>query len=239
MKQLCSTLSLIALVAAATPAAHAEIQVPIDDFKTGPYQSPPFKAGNNNTAFQTGAMMGGRRDEGLLICDTTVAGQCATANPFNQSAAFAIRASATNPKRYLLIHSAGYDLGPRLEVDYGFGAPMSQNFSNLVDQGGTGRIRLNFDGLSETLNFNVLLYSSNGHYAQSGCNMPQHNGPFGVELAFNKFIHDSMFTFVDVSHIVLIFQSSSTIGTVNFGIGSVEASDTQHGDALQCFIPMS
>ena len=189
MKQLCASLSLIALAATAIPAAHAEIQIPIDDFKTGPYQSPQFKKGTttDNGAFQLGSMMGGRRDEALGICDTKVAGQCSTANPFNQAASFAIKASATNPKRSLLIRSEGYDLGSRLEVDYGYGAPMSQDFANLVNQGGSGRIRLDFDGLSETLNFNVLLFSTNGHYAQSGCNMPQHNGPFGVELAFNKF----------------------------------------------------
>ena len=232
--------AVVLLAAVAASAAYAETTVVVDDFRTGHFQSPQYRKGwtTDNHAFQLGAMLGGRRDEALGICDTTVPGRCGSVNPYGQTASFAITPSALPGGAPLLIHSAGYDLGPRLEVDYGWGDPMSIDFASRVNQGGTGRLRVDFDGLSETLNFNVLLFSSNGHYAQSGCNIPQHNGPFSAELVLDKFHHDDAFTFADVSHIVLIFQSSSTIGTVNFGVRAIEASDTPHGGSVQCFIPL-
>jgi len=55
---------------------------------------------------------------------------------------------------------------------------------------------------------------------------------FSVELPLNQFIQTPGFSFADVTLMDVIFQSSSAIGSVSFGITSIELSNTTAGGVV-------
>jgi len=121
-----------------------------------------------------------------------------------------------------MVQTAGYFVGPRIDMYYGNQSPMHADFS------GYQKIRVNFTGLTQTLNFNIQPHTG-GPYAQGGCNIPAYGGSFSVELPLNQFIQTQGFSFADVTNMDVIFQDGSVLGGVSFGTTSIELSNTTKG----------
>ena len=217
-----SALTLGCALLAAAAGAHAASLV-IDDFSTGPYQSKIVKKGSESGS-QVGTMVGGLRSTGLSLCATG----CAVANPYQQPSEYRIGANQSDAHQHALVQTAGFDTAPRLDMDYGYGAPMNADFSAY------DRVRLNFIGLSETLNFNLLMYTGAGR-GQNGCNLLQHNGPFSIELPYSGFVMaNGGFVAGDITFLQFIFQAGGAPGAVGYGLASIEVSDTPQAGAIVC-----
>ena len=211
-----STMYIFILATLGLSAAVAQDKT-IDDFTTGAYHSPDYRGGIHN-ASQNGGMMGGNR--------STTVWMTTAADPYKQSSSITFQ-PATSSAPAAFITSSGFLAGTRFEVGYGFGTPMTEDFSPY------DRIRLNFIGLSQTLNFNILLFTGSA-YAQGGCGMVGSTAPFSVELPLALFRQTPGFNQASVNLIDLIFQSATTIGAANLAISSVELSNTAKPGALSC-----
>jgi hypothetical protein len=221
-----SVVSLLVCLTAMVFGAVAQDKT-IDDFTTGAYQSPSYKNGSHQS-IQAGSMIGGSRVTGMSICDTTVKGQCAAFNPYSQASSYGFF-PAKGSRVASMVQTAGYYAPPRIDMGYGFQAAMDENF------GAYQKIRINFSGLSQPLNFNILLFTGTAH-AQGGCNMPAYPGSFSAELPLSLFIVQSQtFDFAHVTAADVIFQSGSTIGNVSFGVTSIELTNTtKSGIVIDC-----
>jgi len=222
MKSRFAAVAVLFLAAIATNAM-AQDQT-IDDFTTGNYQSPGYKSGATHTSIQSGSMMGGSRDTNMFVCDSTKKGDCVSRNPYNQASSYAFL-PAKGGQAAAMVQTGGYFAGPRIDMGYGFQNPMDVDFS------GYQKIRVNFNGLSQVLNFNILLYTG-GAYAQGGCNLSPYAGQFSAELPLSLFVQTQGFDFHHVNLINVIFQNGSTIGNVGFGITSIELSNTTKGGVV-------
>jgi len=215
---LLTALALSALAAGAP--ALAENRQLIDDFSTGHVPAKPIKKGHTSSS-QTGSMVGGARNTTLTLCDTS----CNTANPYTQMAAYSYVPNKAKAGENAFVQSAGIETWPRIEQSYG---PMHMNFSAY------DRVRLNFVGLSASLNFNLLMFTEGGH-GQNACNLPALNQPFSVELPYSGFaMENGGFVASDITDLAFVYQSGSTIGSVEFGIRSIEVSDTPQAGAIVC-----
>jgi hypothetical protein len=221
--QLNKAVSLTLFLTAAAVTAAAQ-NLTIDDFTTGAYQSPAYYSGSSNPSTQTGSMMGRSRSTNMNVC---VSAYCSTQNPYNQPSTYGFFAkTATQPAA--MVQTAGYYASPRIDMGYGFGSHMDEPFQ------GYQKIRLTFQSLTEPLNFNIQLFTGTA-YAQGGCNIGPYSAPFTVELPLNKFIVTKNFDFAHVNLMNVIFQSSSAIGGVSFGITKIElANDTVPGLVVPC-----
>lgn len=221
----------LCLASAAITPALAAADLTIDDFTSGFYRSPPVKAGTQS-AEQTGSMLGNFRDTTLFMCDPAVPGDCAGRNPYSLSASYAIAPSKDKAHpASAFVQSAGFETPPRVEISYGYGpGGMVKDLS-----GGPGRrLRFSFLGLSQPLNFNVLMYTGSGR-GQDGCNVLEINHPFALEIPLSEFtMANGGFSASAIDHIALIFQSGSTIGSVEFGLEKIEVSDTPQAGAIHC-----
>jgi hypothetical protein len=211
------------LFLAAISTAFAQ-DLTIDNFTTGNYQSPGYKAGAKHRSIQTGNMMGGSRDTNFYVCNNPT--NCAAQNPYNQSSSYGfLPANGGQPPA--MVQTGGYFASPRIDMGYGFQTPLHADFTAYQ------KIRVNFNGLTQTLNFNIQPHSGGGGpYAQGGCNIPPYAGVFAVELPLDKFVQTPGFTFTDVALVDFIFQDGSAIGSVSFGITSIELSNVTKGGAV-------
>jgi hypothetical protein len=218
----------LSILASTARAQTREKRQAIDDFSQGRYESPGFQSGTTSTitTSQSGdarLILGGTRTETLFLC--TSPESCDTFNPFGQYSSYAIGPYLGGSQ---LVQTTGYMEGLRLELGYGGGARMS------AELGAFSRIRVNFSGLTETLNFNVLAYTGT-RYGQNACNIPPHAGAFSVEFPFSGFTHPGgAIDFNNIGYLDFIFQSGSAVGGVSFGVTSIEVSDTAYGNAVQC-----
>jgi hypothetical protein len=215
--------SVVLFLAAVAASAVAQDK-PIDKFATGLYQSPAFKAGLTHSSTQTGSMMGGTRSTNMSVC---AAALCPSQNPYNQGNSYGYFA-ANSHRPAAMVQTAGYGAAPRIDMGYGGGSPMNEDFS------GYQKIRVNFKGLTQPLNFNIQLFTGTA-YAQGGCNMSAHPGDFSAELPLDKFVQNPGFSFADITTMNVIFQSGSAIGGVSFAITSIELSNTtKSGLVIDC-----
>jgi hypothetical protein len=222
------TLSTLALcvVFGAAQFTHAQ-DLNIDDFTAGAYQSPQFLSGPTHVSSQNGPtanIIGGTRSTNINICATT---PCPINNPFNQPSSYQFRPGTHGGHSAFLLKS-GFYVGPRLDMGYGGGSPMQEDFSSYKN----GWIRLNFKGLTENLNFNIQLFTGTT-WAQGGCNINTYPGDFSVEVPFAKFI-DNGINYANINYMDFIFQSGSAIGAVSFLVTSIEVSNTHKTGALTC-----
>jgi hypothetical protein len=224
-----TTLTLFATLAAATLPAFAQTTVDrtIDDFTTGRYQSPAFFSGSSHDNVQYGKMMGGSRDTNMYICPTTT--PCPTYNPYNQPSSYSFSAGSGATYKPAFVQTAGFEVGPRIDMGYGYhGTSMNEDFTPYQ------KIRVNFKGLTQTLNFNIQLFTTYW-WAQGGCNIPAYAGEFAIELPINKFITTSGFNISDVTAMDFIFQDGSYIAGVDFAITSIELTNTtKPGNTISC-----
>jgi hypothetical protein len=217
----------VALLIAAIAATAGAQDLTIDDFTTGHYQSPGYTSGLIHRNIQTGSMMGGSRDTNMWICDTNKKGECALANPYHQASSYGFL-PAKGGQPAAMVQTGGYFAGPRIDMGYGYQTSLNADFTPYQ------KIRVNFTGLTEGLNFNIQPHTG-GPYAQGGCNLPAYAGKFSVELPLSKFVQTQGFSFADVTYMDVIFQSGSAIGTVSFGITSIELSNTtKSGIVIDC-----
>jgi hypothetical protein len=218
------TLSLFAFVALA--ASFASAQIVIDDFTVGAYQSPGYKSGahgstqNGNPAH----IIGGNRQAGLLMCAPA---DCPVQNPFNQSASYAFKRKSN--LGHALVLSAGYGTGPRIDLYYGYGSPMSVNLSSA------DRIRIRYLGLTGESNMGMLLYTTTSSYGENACNLPPFPGAFTVELPFSGFVGTG-FDPANVNFIRLWSQEGTVIGSTEFAFVSIEAVNGHEAGAIVCHL---
>lgn len=224
-----STLTLFATLAAAAASASAQTttDLTIDDFSTGQYQSPHYYYGQSHDIVVYGSMLGFSRDTNMNVCAGTT--PCPASNPYNQPSSYGFF-PATATTKPAFVQTAGYGTGPRIDMGYGFHGAMHENLTQFQ------KIRLNFKGLSQPLNFNILLYSGGGsYYAIGGCNLAPLNRDFAIELPLNLFSAGKGFSFSDVSYMDFIFQDGSVIGNVGFAITSIElTNNTKPGTTIPC-----
>lgn len=211
------------LLAAAAVAAQAQ-DLTIDNFTSGYYQSAALYYGPTHDSIQYGTMMGGSRDTNMNVCST--AGACPANNAWNQPSVYGFY-PATSTQPAAMVQTAGFYTAPRIDMGYGYHGYMSENFS------GYQMIRLNFKGLSQPLNFNILLFTGTS-YAQGGCNINAYAAPFAVELPLSKFVLTKGFTMTNINLMDFIFQDGSAIGGVGFAITSIELSNTSKPGAVSC-----
>jgi hypothetical protein len=215
--------AIVLFLAALAGCAVAQ-DLTIDDFTTGAYSSPPFKAGAKHESIQTGSMMGGSRDTNMYVCAPAA---CATQNPYNQPSSYGFFPE-TATRAAAMVQTGGYFAGPRIDLYYGLQTPLHADFR------GYQKIRVNFSGLTQPLNFNIQPHTG-GPYAQGGCNVPAIPGAFSLELPLNLFVQTKGFSFADVTYMDVIFQDGSAIGGVSFGITSIELSNTTKlGTVIDC-----
>lgn len=222
------TLSALALCFAfgAAQFTHAQ-DLTIDDFTTGAYQSPQFRSGAIHPSSQNGPpanIIGGNRSTNFNVCATT---PCPVENPFNQPSSYQFRPGTKGGPSALLLKS-GFYAGPRIDVQYGEGAPMQANFSSFTN----GWIRLNFKGVAENTIFGVLLFTGTT-WAQSGCHVNAYPGDFSIEVPFSLF-HDNGIDLANITTMDFFFESGSAIGGVNLLVTSIEVSNTHKTGALTC-----
>jgi hypothetical protein len=199
----------------------------IDNFTTGHYQSLGYRTGLVHESIQTGSMMGGSRDTNMSICDPTKQGNCVKANPYNQASSYGFL-RGRGGQAAAMVQTGGYFASPRIDMGYGYHAPMDVDFS------GYQKIRIDFNGLSQPLNFNIQLFTGTA-YAQGGCNIPAYPGAFSAELPLNLFVQTQGFDFHHVNAMNVIFQNGSAIGSVSFGATSIELSNTtKDGVVVNC-----
>jgi hypothetical protein len=215
---LLTTLALAALAAGAP--ALAENRQLIDDFSTGHFQAKPIKKGSASSN-QIGSMVGGSRSTTVTLCST----DCSTDNPYAQTVAYSYVSNKAQAGDNAFVQAAGFKTHPRIDQGYG---PMHVNFSAY------DRVRLNFVGLSAPMNFNLLMFTDGGR-GQNGCNLPELNQPFSVELPYSGFVQENGgFMTSDITDLAFVYQSGSAIGSVEFGIRSIEVSDTPQAGAIVC-----
>lgn len=185
----------------------------IDDFTTGPYRSPSYRTGVNNTAYanpssQNGAMLGGNRSTGMYVC---APGSCGLAQPTSYE--FKRLTSTTGA----FLFNAGFGAGPRIDMAYGWGSTRMN-----VDFTPYDRIRVTFMGLSQPLNFNIQAFTGTT-WAQNGCNVAELNRPFSIDFPFSGFSVSvpASFNWASINYMDFIFQSGSAIGSVDIGISSI------------------
>jgi hypothetical protein len=182
----------------------------IDDFTTGPHQvTLPHgmsSRSEDETDVQSGSMIGGFRKTAFLI----------PSNPFNQHGTLDIRRGGP------MLVDMGTRVSHRLELVYGFDskgevvAPLNLNLSDY------DRFRLNFDSNDLDLNFNMLVHSNSGAtHSVYKTTIHANTNPFAVGIPFGEFTGAADFTDVDL--IVLVFQSSSAMGSNDFAVRSLVA----------------
>jgi len=206
-------------------AAHTTFaqDLTIDDFTTGKSAILKYKSGSLNGTTQTGDpshLIGGTRSTNFNI----------SSNPLQQISTFQFRPDVRN-NQSAFIHNAAFDVATRVDMGYGAGAPMHADFSPYSSDS-NGLIRVNFQGLTESLNFNILLFTGTT-WAQGGCNIPPLAAAFSVELPLNKFVNNGI-NFADITAIDAIFQASGPIGAVDFAVSSIEVSKTPKPGAVIC-----
>lgn len=212
----------LAVCLAGTPFALAQ-DLTIDDFTTGKSAILKYKSGNINGTTQIGDpshLLGGTRSTNFNI----------SANPLQQISTFQFRPDVKNHQS-AFIHNAAFYAATRIDMGYGAGAPMHADFSSYSSDA-NGLIRVNFKGLTESLNFNIQLFTG-GIWAQGGCNIPPLAAAFSVELPLDKFV-DHGVDFADINSIDVIFQASGPIGAVDFAVSSIEVSKTPMPGAIPC-----
>ena len=211
MKDIRFAKAALVIAAFLTAAQFAGAQLVLDDFSSGPY----FKQleSGSDTNSQSGSMIGGTRSTTFFACPP---GPCGLRNQFAQPSSIEVR-GATKIAPSALIMSSGYKAAPRLDVEYGNPNPLSLNLSASYD-----RLRVTFDGASEIVNFNILVYSSGG-YSQTGCNLsaPAYGQPFSVDFPFAYFTSGADFS--DVVLMDFIFQAEGSIGSEDWAVTSFEA----------------
>ncbi len=195
----------------------------IDDFTTG--RSPILKyiSGSSNSVTQIGNsshLIGGTRSTNFNIA----------ASPLTQVSSFQFRPDVKN-NQSAFIHNAAFEVAVRVDMGYGSGTPMHADFSAYRSDP-NGLIRVNFKGLTESLNFNIQLFTGTT-WAQGGCNIPPRAAAFSVELPLDKFV-DHGINSADINTINVIFQAAGLIGAVDFAVSSIEVSKTPKPGALSC-----
>ena len=193
----------LAAMAVVSVSRYAAAQWTLDDFSTGPYSKTLKKGEDNN--HQSGSMVGGTRGTALVACSPSSA--CKNDNPFNQPSSFDIQpATKTTPSA--LVFNSGYKADSYLDISYGYGTPMTLDFS------GYDRIRINFDAVDQVVNFNLLVFSNGGAlYSQTGCNLVDTGllKSFSVDFPFADFTpggHTPGADFTGINYMVFIFDEA-------------------------------
>jgi hypothetical protein len=219
---------LVGLALSATFVASASADVLIDDFSTGHYRSPPVKSGGQRSQQSGAGIVGGTRTVFLTMCDPA---DCAVQNPYNQGVSYAIARSRTPTRPSVFLQNVPVYAYSRIDINYG-AAPAVLD----LDLSAADRVRVDLTGLTETLNFNVMLFDNSGFkYYQGGCNAAPYNGFFSLEFPFDRMAKPA--GPIDLHHITLIaliFQPSSFIGGVEFGMSGVTATATPLAGATIC-----
>jgi len=221
-KQIQLTILALTFLLCAGQFTHAQ-DLTIDDFTTGKSPILKYSSGSLNPSTQTGNpshLIGGTRSTNFNIAS----------NPLKQISTFQFRPDVKN-NRSAFIHNAAFYANARVDMGYGGGTPMHADFSSYRGDP-NGLIRVNFKGLTENLNFNIQLFTGTT-WAQGGCNILAYPGEFSMELPLNQFV-DNGISFGDINTINVIFQSSSTIGAIEFAISSIEVSKTPKPGAIPC-----
>jgi hypothetical protein len=200
-------LAAVLLMAVVAPFSAQAQNLTIDNFSTAPYKKQLMSGSDQHT--QAGTMLGGSRYTDFVVCEPT---PCHTA--FNQPGSFQIRPDRRGTSA--LIHSAGYKVYPRLVVEYGAANPLQLNLSGSYD-----RLRVNFDGSDQVVNFNIVVFSPSGYY-QSGCNLDLGTNPVSVDFPLADF-SNSGGDFTNVSTIAYVMQTGSAVGANDWAITSFEA----------------
>ncbi len=210
---------VLGMVAVLAVPQLAVSQLLLDDFSTGLYQK-TLKSGTDNN-LQSGSMIGGSRETTFFAC---VPKSCGTWNRFGQPSSFQVRAK-TKITRSALVFNAGYKAQSDLIVGYGFSDPMNLNLAASYD-----RLRVNFDGADQAVNFNMTVWSNGGElWSTIGCNLapPGYGTPFSADFPFADFAPGggtSGASFSDINYVVFEFDAAQgPLGGEDWAVTSLQA----------------
>jgi hypothetical protein len=219
-KLLAALFAAITTLALAPGQANAQSLL-IDDFTTGSYQADAYPSAPDSH-FQSGVMLGGTR--GTYLSTTS-------ALPQHQRPA-----SLSIPQGGPLILETGFQVTHRLELLYGWNSSGTGSPLNL-DARGYNRIRVSFDGLDQTENFNIVLWSADGaRYYQLGINVPGLARSFCVDFPFDNFGSGGLpeTDRADIDFMAFIFQTGSAMGGTDFAIRSVSLIGPSNVGSASC-----
>jgi hypothetical protein len=215
-KPLSTLFTLLVAVALAPNAALAQSLL-IDDFTTGDYQVDAYPSAPDSS-YQIGAMLGGIRSTYLSATATL---------PQHQRPA-----SLSIPVGGPLIIDTGFQVKHRLELVYGL-SPLN------LDTRVYSRLRVWFDGLDKTENFNIVLWAANGaRYYQLGLNLSANENASCVDFPLDNFGKAGIpeADRADIDSIALILQSGSAMGAADFALRSVSLVGPKDAGSASCTI---
>ncbi len=198
----------VVAVASLTLSQGAHALVVIDDFSTGTFSQSVGITGFNNPATwftdqQSGTMIGGTR---------TVTLETGDINGSTNSSTIGVSGGE-------LGLNLGVDTTHRLGISYG-ATPLG------LDLSGEDRLRLDFSGNSDGLNFNILLFDNTSSYLQIGYNIAPSATSFSWDFLFSDGVLGAQpgvttFNFNNISSIYL--QSQTGFAGQDFGISNISA----------------
>jgi hypothetical protein len=216
-------------------AQYAAAQLTLDDFSTGPDQQTLKTGENRNT--QMGNMWGGSRETIYVSCPNKhCSGGGVGDNPFHQPNSFEIR-NGNGIIPSALIFNSGYKTYPDLSLRYGYAKPMNEDLASKYD-----RIRVNFDGASQSVNFDIQVFSNNGSlYSELGCNLASPGGfmtAFSADFPFKNFKAGTGTPGADFKGVTnMIFEFGESEGPnmeADYAVTSIQAVPT--GDQPAAFV---
>jgi hypothetical protein len=186
----------------------------IDNFKTCTGKLGPFTSGQH-TVVQKGtttspcSMVGGERQLNVNFNNPPI-------NEFNQTMQAEVQASDKEGAPPAYIVSAGYKAYGGVQLIYGSGAkPLNLSLA------GYDAIRVTFDGIEGSVNFNLVEFDNKGN---NDCGINPGNilnSPLTIDFPFASF--GSSANWSDVVALVFEFQAIANLGVPNFAITSIEA----------------
>jgi len=209
---LLSILALLALGLVAQGYSLASAQggttsLVIDDFSSGMHKA-VLKSGIDRKIHE-GSMAGGRRLVNFIVPEN---------NLYDQLGMFQIR-----PPDGALVVSSGYKTFHRFEMAYGI-VDLDGHVEPLhLDLSGYDSIQVDFDGNDRGVNFNIVLFSTNGGRAHLGQNITARDLPFTVDFPLADFAPIGDFNISDLSVITIVSQSGSAIGSNDYALTEIRA----------------
>lgn len=200
-------LSLVAQGYSLASAQTGATSLVIDDFSSGAHKA-ALKSGVDRQIHE-GSMVGSKRLVNFIVPEN---------NQYDQLGMFQIR-----PPGGVLIVSSGYKTFHRIEMAYGV-VDLEGHVEPLhLDLSGYDSIQVDFDGNDRGVNFNIVLFSTNGGRAHLGQNITARDLPFTVDFPLADFAPVGDFDISDLSVITIVSQSGSAIGSNDYALTEIRA----------------
>jgi hypothetical protein len=201
---------LLALVGLAlTPRTLRAQDLSLDNFATGAGKISATTG--THEATQTGSgIIGGNRNITLA--------SPSGANEFQQPIQVQVLPSTTSSVPSAFLWDVGYGAIARIDMIYGNTTSLGLNLTAY------NRFRISFNGLSSTLNFNIVVWQSNNVASSNACNLLVDEEPFTVDMYLAGFPNTGApAMWENIEAIDIVFQGGGINGSPNLAITGFSA----------------